>query len=54
MQLYDKTFFHFSLPFMLVCMFCVWLSLFAMIINLLMGAYARTPRSGQVDGDSAA
>jgi len=35
-------------------MFCVWFSLFAMIINLLMGADARTPHGQQGDGDSAA
>ena len=54
MQLYDKTFFYSSLPFLLVCRFCVWFSLFTMIINLLIGADMRTPRGRQGDGDSAA
>jgi len=32
----------------------VWFSLSAMIINLLIGVDARTPRGQQGDGDSAA
>jgi len=54
MQWYDKTFFYSSLPFLLVCMFCGWFSLFVMIINLWMGVDARTPRGQQGDGDFAA
>jgi len=53
-ELYDKTFFYASLPFLLVCMFCVWFSLFVMIINLLMWANARTPPGQQGNGDSVA
>jgi len=36
-----------------VYVLCVWFSLFAMIINLLMGADARTPCGQQGNGDSA-
>jgi len=53
MQLYDKTFFYYSLPFLLICMFYVWFSLLVMIINLLMSADVRTPRGCQGDEDSA-
>jgi len=35
-------------------MFFVWFSLFAMIINLLIGADASTPRGQQGNGDFAA
>jgi len=51
---YDKSFFYYSLSFLLVCMFYVWFSPFAMIMNLLMRADARTPRGQQGNGDSAA
>jgi len=41
-------------PFCLLYHLYVWFSLFAMIINLLMGVDVRTPRGRQDDGDSAA
>jgi len=49
-----KHFFHSSLPLLLVYMFYVWFSLFAMIINLLMGADARNSCGHQGDGGFAA
>jgi len=54
MKLYDKTFFYSSLPFLLVCMFYVWFSLFTMIINLFMWVDTRTPRDQHDSGDSIA
>jgi len=35
-QLHDENLFYFSLPFLFDCLFDVWFSPFAMIINLLM------------------
>jgi len=35
-QLHDKNLLYFSLPFLFACLFYVWFSPFAMIINLLM------------------
>jgi len=53
MYLYDKQFSALAYP-LLVWLLCVWFSLFAMIINLLMWADARNPRSQQENGDFAA
>jgi len=53
MLLFDELFYS-SLPYLFVWLSCMWLFSFAMIINLLMRAYASGPRGQQGNGDSAA